>query len=208
MRARLAAVRRNLLRSDAPTPASRNCQLRMAGVLEVGAHTYGEPIILVWANAGRVEIGSYCSIAADVEIYTGGDHRTDWVTTYPLRIKFGLPGAGRDGHPSTKGDVIIGSDVWIANHARIHSGVNIGHGAVIGEGAVVLADVPPYGIVGGNPARLVRFRFSESQIARLLDVRWWDWPDDEVIAAADRLCAPDIDGFLQWAQAAADGNSP
>lgn len=205
-RTRLAAIRQNVL--GGRSRAEVNADLMAAGILTVGPHTYGDPLLLLFSRSaddlardgGRVRIGDYCSIGGDVEIYTGGNHRVDWVTTYPMRIKFGLPGARRDGHPATRGDVVIGNDVWIGNHVRILSGVTVGDGAVLAASAQVSTDVPPYAVVAGNPARVVRYRFDPAQIEALLEIRWWSWPEAEVVAAVDRLCDPDVDAFITWAR--------
>ncbi len=124
------------------------------GILCFGEHTYGEPGVMLYpGDTAKAAFGKYCSIGDDVELFVGGNHRTDWVTTYPLRVMLGLPGAYEDGHPATKGDIVVGNDVWIGAEARIMSGVEIGDGAVIGMGAIVAADVRPYAVAAGNPAR-------------------------------------------------------
>lgn len=177
--------------------------LMRAGILTVGRHVYGRPRVLVWSGrdadslvGSRVHIGSYVSIATDVEIFTGGEHHTDWVTTYPLRIMLGLAGAGEDGHPATRGDVLIGNDVWVGHGARIMSGASIGDGAVVGAGAVVVGTVRPYAVVGGVPAREIRRRFTDDQVTALLSIRWWDWPDEKVIDEVGDLCSPGISDFV------------
>lgn len=140
--------------------------------------------------AVSVRIGHFTSISAEVYLLLKGEHRLDFVTTYP----FG------PGHPGSKGDIVIGNDVWIGHGAHILSGVTIGDGAVVGAGAVVTRDLPPYAIAAGNPAAIRRYRFTERQIARLLTVEWWDWTDAAIAAAVPRLCATDIDGFLDYAE--------
>lgn len=100
----------------------------------------------------------------------------------------------------TNGDVVIGSDVWIGTNALILSGVTIGHGAVIASGAVVTRDVEPYSIVGGNPARHLRYRFDRETIDRLLDIRWWEWPLEEVFGSVQQLCTDDLEAFFRYAQ--------
>lgn len=161
----------------------------------IGAHTYGAPKVYRWGGDGGLEIGAYTSIANGVEILLGGNHRTDWVTTYPFNA---IRKSARHivGHPTTRGDVRIGSDVWLAQRATIVSGVTIGDGAVVAANAVVTRDVAPYAIVGGNPAGLIRRRFPEAQIAALLRIRWWDWPDEKVNACIDQLQAGDVAGFI------------
>lgn len=164
--------------------------------ISVGRYTYGTPQFKVWSEGDRIEIGAFCSIADDVLIFGGGEHRLDWVTTYPLRIALNSPGAGRDGHPHTKGPTVIGNDVWIGHGAMVVSGVTIGDGACIGAGAVVTRDVPPYAVVAGNPARVVRQRFDEHAIARLQEIRWWQWPIEKIRAFESLLCADDIGAFI------------
>lgn len=89
----------------------------------------------------------------------------------------------------------IGNDVWIGRGATVLPGVSIGHGAVVGADAVVTRDVPPYAIVAGNPARVIRFRFSEATIPRMLEIRWWDWNDEKIKMEVDALTGP-IDAFV------------
>jgi chloramphenicol O-acetyltransferase type B len=161
----------------------------------VGRFTYGSPQLLLWDDSGRIQIGSFCSIAHEVAILGGGEHRTDWITTFPLRIAFDDPLAGKDGIPFSKGETKIGNDVWIGFRATVLSGVTIGDGAVIGAGAVVVADVPPYAIVAGNPARVVRYRFSSSNIEKLLALRWWDWDIDRIKIITPLLCSTNIEKF-------------
>ena len=170
--------------------------------VSVGRYTYGTPQFKVWSEGERIEIGAFCSIADDVLIFGGGEHRLDWVTTYPLRIAFNSPGAGQDGHPHTKGPTVIGNDVWIGHGAMVVSGVRVGDGACIGAGAVVTRDVPPYSVVAGNPAKVVRRRFDEQSIARLLEIQWWRWPVEKIRSFESLLCADDIGAFIAAASRA------
>lgn len=169
--------------------------------ISIGRFTYGGAGFRLWSAGERVEVGAFCSFAENVLIFGGGEHRVDWVTTHPLRIAFNSPGAGQDGHPHSKGPTRIGNDVWIGHGAMVLSGVTVGDGACIGAGAVVSKDVPPYSIVAGNPARVLRLRFSEEKIARLLQIAWWNWPVDSIKRYESLLCANDIDAFIAAAQA-------
>lgn len=172
------------------------------GVLTIGTGTYGTPTIRVWRGrdgvnrGGRVSVGRYVSIADHVEIFTGGEHRTDWVSTYPFRERLGLRGAGIDGHPRSKGDVVIGNDVWIGAGATILSGSEIGDGAVIAARAVIAGSVRPYAIVAGNPAREVRSRFDVLTVQALLRIRWWDLPEDIIRERISELSDDAIDTFI------------
>jgi acetyltransferase-like isoleucine patch superfamily enzyme len=165
----------------------------------IGEYTYGKPEVLHWGEDANLQIGKFCSIADHVTIFLGGNHRTDWITTYPFTIlnnKF--PNAiNITGHPSTKGDVIVENDVWIGYGASIMSGVRVGNGAVIGAFSVVTKDVEPYTIVAGNPAKMIRKRFSEDHIRFLLKIKWWDWPVDLINKKMNCLCNSDIDSFIQ-----------
>lgn len=165
--------------------------------VSVGRFTYGTPQFMLWDDSERIQIGAFCSIADQVVIFGGGEHRTDWVTTFPLRIAFGAHLAGKDGHPSSKGVTKIGNDVWIGFRAMVLSGVTIGDGAVIGAGAVVSMDVAPYAIVAGNPAKVVRFRFAPDEISKLLEIRWWEWDITKIGANIPMLCSTEIESFIR-----------
>jgi len=174
---------------------------QLDGTLTIGEGTYGRPRVVKFrGDRNRVIIGKYCSIALDVTVFVGGNHRTDWVSTYAFRWCYNLPGKLEDGMPFSRGDVVIGSDVWIGSGSTLYSGVTIGHGAVIAGCSVVTRDVPPYTIVAGNPARVIKQRFSDEQIAALLEIAWWDWPLPEVLAAVDMLNGAGVDEFIAWAR--------
>lgn len=167
------------------------------GIATVGTGTYGYPTILRYdSGSTRLNIGNYCSIADNVTILLGGNHRTDTPTTYPLRVRLDLKGKGEDGNPSSKGDVTIENDVWIGYGAVILSGVTLGNGCVVAAGSVVTRDVEPYTIVGGNPARPIRRRCTVDESARMHRVSWWLWPEDQVIRNASLLSDLSIPEFL------------
>lgn len=129
-----------------------------------------------------------------------GDHRTDWATTYPLgciysdRFPSGI--SSRDGHPATNGHVVIDNDVWISNNVTIMSGIHLGSGSVIAANSVVTRGVKPYSIVGGNPARIIRVRFSEQLSSRLLKLAWWNHDDETIDKLIPLLQQPLTDGVM------------
>jgi acetyltransferase-like isoleucine patch superfamily enzyme len=167
----------------------------------MGPSSYSRPRVVAHVgDEARVKIGSFCSIASDATFMVGGNHHPEWVSTFPFRIKLNMPGAYRDGQPGSKGDIIVGHDVWIGSGALILSGVQIGSGAVIGANAVVAKDVRPYAVVVGNPAREVRRRFNDREVQALLDIAWWDWPMEDILAHVPELCSPAIDKFIAAAQ--------
>ncbi len=147
--------------------------------IEYGDFTYGFPTILSWGENTKLIIGKFCSISANVTIFLGGEHRNDWVSTYPFNALLKNYEYIK-GHPKSKGDVIIGNDVWIGRDAVILSGVKIGDGAVIGANSLVTKDVEPYSIVGGNPAKLIRYRFKKEIIDALLNMEWWNQELEEI----------------------------
>lgn len=162
---------------------------------EIGAGTYGKPAVLSWGEGAKLQIGKYCSIAEGATILLGGEHRTDWISTYPLNLLFDDCG-DITGSPKTRGDVIIENDVWIGMEAFIISGIHVGNGAVIGARSMVTKNVPPYSIVAGNPARVVRERFTPKQRENLLKIAWWNWPDTQIREAIPLLLSGKVDEFI------------
>jgi acetyltransferase-like isoleucine patch superfamily enzyme len=165
----------------------------------IGKYSYGNPKTYSWGEGSKLKIGNFCSIADNVNIYLGGNHRTDWVTTYPFghinkNIFDTFDGVG---HPSTKGDVIIGNDVWIGSNVTIMSGVTIGDGAVIANNSHVVRNIDPYSLVGGNPAKLIKYRFTPEQIEKLLNIKWWFWDNVKINENLHLLCNENIDEFIK-----------
>lgn len=177
--------------------------------LTMGRHSYHRPRVRwFYGDDAVVRVGNFSSIAEGAVIVLGGNHPIDWISTFPIRARFGLPGAYEDGSPRSKGDITIGSDVYIGLEARILSGVRIGDGAVIGAYSVIGKNVRPYAVVVGNPAREIRRRFTDDQVERLLRIAWWNWPDEQIVAAVDLLNADDtIEEFLDRYDPPRDGPS-
>ena len=165
----------------------------------VGKHSYGGLQIFRFGDDTSFSVGKYCSIAAEVKLVLGGGHRPDWVTTYPFS-DIDPEFSHIKGHPASKGDITIGNDVWIGREAMIMSGTTIGDGAVIAARSLVTKDVAPYEIVAGQPAEHLKFRFTEEQIARLLDIAWWNWPDEQVRSMVPLMLQPNIEAFLDEAE--------
>jgi virginiamycin A acetyltransferase len=146
----------------------------------------------------KLVIGKFCMIASGVTfIMNGANHLTDAISTYPFAIfGHGWENAMQGKSYPTKGDTIIGNDVWIGYKATIMAGVKVGDGAIIAANATVTKDVAPYAIVGGNPAKEIRKRFDETQIAALLRIKWWDWPIDKITQHLQHLTGRDISGLV------------
>ena len=137
-----------------------------ADSVTVGKYTYGGLRVINYNENERLRIGSYCSIAQEVTFILNADHRTDTISTFPFKVK--VLGESLEG--TSKGDIIVADDVWIGYRATILSGVHIGQGAVIAAGAVVTKDVPPYAIVGGVPAMVIKYRFPEEMVGELMRI--------------------------------------
>lgn len=150
-------------------------------------------------STDRLIIGKFCMIASGVQfIMNGANHLTDAVSAYPFAIfGNGWEGAMEGKQYPHKGDLVIGNDVWIGYEAALMAGITIGDGAIIAAKSVVTKDVPPYSIVGGNPAKVIRMRFDESQIRRLLALQWWNWPADKITRNVTLLTSMDIDALEQ-----------
>ena len=143
----------------------------------------------------KLIIGAFCALGSGVRFMMhGANHSLGGVSTYPFAIfGHGWEKAGLPSGPYS--DTVVGSDVWIGYGALILPGRRIGHGAVVGAGSVVTGDVPPYAVVGGNPARVIRERYSATDVARLLALSWWDWPIEKISRNVAGLAAGDIDAL-------------
>lgn len=174
-------------------------RLMKSGQLVMGRHSIGEPQIFTFPHDNtRLIVGNYSSMGGIFLL--GGQHGVRAVTTYIHRTYLGMEGAGGLDFPESKGDLIVGADCWVGFGAWVMSGLTLGHGSVVGAGAVVTKDVPPYAIVGGSPAKIIGWRNTEEQREALLEIKWWDWPDEEVREAVPYLESEDIDAFIAYAR--------
>lgn len=157
-------------------------------------------VLYNYFGSDRLVIGKFCAIATQVQFIMGGaNHKLDGISTYP----FPIFGNGWEGELDTlmnlpsKGDTVIGNDVWLGYDALILPGVSIGDGAVIGARSVVAGDIPPYAIAAGNPARVIKQRFSDTDIARLLEIQWWHWTIEKVTHHLSVIMNGDVEALMQ-----------
>lgn len=144
-------------------------------------------------------IGKFCALARDVKfIMNGANHKLDGFSTYPFQI-FGNGWEKVDPQPEAfpyKGNTVIGNDVWIGYETVIMPGVQVGDGAIIAAKSVVVSDVPPYTMSGGNPARCIRQRFDDEVIRSLLEIAWWDWEIEKITRNLDKIVSADIGSLI------------
>ncbi|MCK5834584.1 MAG: type B chloramphenicol O-acetyltransferase [Lentisphaeria bacterium] len=153
-------------------------------------------------DTDRLIIGDYCSIGSGASFIMAGNqgHQHKWASTFPFFYQEHDSFIdAKDGYRPA-GDTVIGNDVWIGTEAMIMSGITVGDGAIIGSRALVTKNVEPYSIVGSNPAKHIRYRFSTDQISKLLEMKWWLWNEQELKATMDLLCSEDIDGLYTYWQ--------
>jgi acetyltransferase-like isoleucine patch superfamily enzyme len=166
--------------------------------VQLGQYTYRtkDLFLKTWLPEEQISIGSFCSIAGRVTICSGGKHRTDQVSTSSLDVLLLKRSQRNNRNYQTTRPTVIGNDVWIGHGATILGGVQVGDGAVVASGAVVFEDVPPYAIVAGNPARVIRYRFSQGVVQRLLRIAWWNWPEQTIRDNLDWFYRP-VAEFVQ-----------
>lgn len=157
--------------------------------------------IITWSNDYHIFLGKYNSIGRDCTFFLHANHRPDWITTSsqlwgPVTTEIANMHMNM-GHPSCKGNINIENDVWIGANSTIMSGVKISNGSIIGATATVTKDVPPYAIVAGNPAKIIRYRFNDEQINSLIKIAWWDWDEQKIMDEAMDLWSGNIDKFIQ-----------
>jgi acetyltransferase-like isoleucine patch superfamily enzyme len=161
--------------------------------VKIGAYSYGfeDTGILSWNENIEISFGRFCSVASGLKLYCGGNHRVDWISTFPfghIHTRF-IKVLPVNGTPSTNGNIAIGNDVWIGRDVTILSGITIGDGAIIASNAHVVKDVEPYSIVGGNPAKVIKMRFEPEQIKFLLQLKWWNFPIEQIEKIVPYLCS-------------------
>jgi virginiamycin A acetyltransferase len=146
----------------------------------------------------RLIIGKFCALARGIKfIMNGANHKLDGFSTYPFYI-FGNGWETATPEPGDlpyKGNTVIGNDVWVGYEAVMMPGVKVGDGAIVAAKSVVVGDVPPYAIVGGNPARLIRQRFGDEVVEGLLAIAWWDWDIGKITRNLDKIVAADIEAL-------------
>jgi virginiamycin A acetyltransferase len=181
-------------------------------VIPYGKHSYGsQPKILgthILEHARGSKVGNFCSIAKGLKFAFLEEHDYNMVTTYPFyafyeRWGFDLPPLWNEGifnfSNLRETPVIIENDVWIAAHVTVMAGVTIHNGAVVAMDSLVTKDVPPYAIVGGRPAKIIKYRFEPNQIAELLKIAWWNWSDEKIAGYLPLLMSVDIERFIRTA---------
>ena len=165
----------------------------------IGKYSYGNPIIVNYSLNYTVNIGNFCSVGANTKIYTcnGIGHDCKFISTYPFGIIYNDIFSVNNNSNNKNIDVNIGNDVWIGENVVIMSGVNIGDGCVIANNSHVVSNVEPYSIIGGNPAKIIKKRFTNEQIDKLLHIKWWDWDDNKINENIRLICSLDIDNFIE-----------
>jgi acetyltransferase-like isoleucine patch superfamily enzyme len=182
--------------------------------VEIGKYSYGiTDDNIVWDSEAwgynsekkqpKLIVGNYCSIGINSKFYLGGNHRHDWITTYPFHVKwlhnniFDTLKDDINGYPLSNGDIIIGNDVWFGENVTVMSGIKIGDGAVIGTNSTVVKDVEPYSIVGGHPAKHIKYRFNDEIVKKLLNIKWWNMDESKLNLLLPYMCNNDIDIFFK-----------
>ena len=161
--------------------------------VEMGKYSYGNIEIF---GRGKITVGKFCSMALDVKAVFLNDHRIDWVSTYQFAKKWGLPEVDDDDSITSNRLIIIENDVWIGRGVTLLAGTKICNGSAVGAFSVVASEISPYTVVVGNPAKPIRKRFSDEQIQKLLEIKWWDWPRAKIQKNVPMLCSSNIDLFI------------
>ena len=169
--------------------------------VSVGQGTYGAISALIFSDIQSLSVGSYCSIAPNVSFIVSADHSINMLSTFPYKVKI----LGEKYEATSKGNIIVGDDVWIGQNSIVLSGIQIGQGAVIAAGAVVTKDIPPYAIAAGVPARVIKYRFSEPVIDFLLTLDYSQLTEamirthiDDLYTPLDSLPLENIKALYSW----------
>jgi virginiamycin A acetyltransferase len=166
---------------------------------EFGTYTYGYDGVIVkdFETGEKLIIGKFCSLSSRITILLGGNHPIQNVSTYPFGVLNTNKFSGSINIEKIIKDTVIGNDVWIGHGVTILTGVTIGDGAVIAANSNVTKDVEPYSIVGGNPAKFIKKRFTDEQISNLLDIKWWNLDDNKISEILPHICSDNIDEFIK-----------
>ena len=166
---------------------------------EFDKYTYGCGVVVVkdFETGEKLRIGKFCSLSSDITILLGGNHPIQNVSTYPFGVLNTNKFSGSINIEKIIKDTVIGNDVWIGHGVTILTGVTIGDGAVIAANSNVVKNVEPYSIVGGNPAKFIKKRFTDEQISDLLEIKWWNLEDSKVNELLTYICSDNIDEFIK-----------
>ena len=150
-------------------------------------------------DVDKLIIGSYCSIGSGAVFMMAGNqgHNKEWLSTYPFYFQANIFKDAKNGFKKA-GNTVIGNDVWIGSEAMIMSGITIGHGAIIAARSVVVKDVEPYTVVGGNPSVLIKSRFEEKEIKQLLKMKWWNWDEEKIKESMHLICSSKINELFDY----------
>lgn len=170
--------------------------------VKVGSFTYGALYVLTFRHDYILKVGNFCSIANNVKFLLGCNHSIEKISTYPFKVQ---AIHSEPFEATSKGDIIVDDDVWIGENAIILSGVHIGQGAVVAAGAVVTKDVPPYAIVGGVPAKVIKYRFSSEIIQQLMKLDYSKLTEDmirerinDLYTSLDGKTPEEVEKLLEW----------
>lgn len=164
--------------------------------INIGEYTYGIPKILHFSGSIELEIGRFCCISDDVKFIFGGQHHYEHISQYALIPQMQKVFDNVDYEDKPSKPIKIGNDVWIGYNVTILNGVTIGDGAVLGTNTTIAKDIPPYSIVIGNPAIIIKYRFSEVQINALERIKWWNWDIEKIKRNLPLIMSENVEKFI------------